>query len=301
MPMMLEVPPVPNLSAAGLATTALGVFREAGFSDEQLEGVGWDGEYIKKGVRDNLLDVMEMEGWNKEEKEGWVTKVWEPAHQLELVTKDVKGDSAFSWFNDLIQVLNDTTSLLGIGKGLEQSMEAAAEVGEKYYKLKTMSETRFSAYFEGSIKNFERRMETNIEALRKRTESSGKKVRDQAAQILKRICSKQFFLTLHGVLDIYHLLGSISKELQTVEQFPCNIPKVQEKLLTELENMEKLELSKESGIDKNIWESLENRKGDILEEKYVHDQTPLAAPGKLIYSMPSISSLLLSLLFYPRR
>ena len=181
MPMMLEVPPVPNLSAAGLATAALGVFREAGFSDEQLEGVGWDGEYIKKGVRDNLLDVMEMEGWNKEEKEGWVTKVWEPAHQLELVTKDVKGDSAFSWFNDLIQVLNDTTSLLGIGKGLEQSMEAAAEVGEKYYKLKTMSETRFSAYFEGSIKNFERRMETNIEALRKTTENSDKKVRDQTA------------------------------------------------------------------------------------------------------------------------
>ena len=44
LPMMLEVPPVPNLSAEGLATTALHVFHDAGFTDEQLEGMGWDGE-----------------------------------------------------------------------------------------------------------------------------------------------------------------------------------------------------------------------------------------------------------------
>ena len=50
--MMLEVPPVPNLSAEGLATTALQVFRDAGFSDSQLEGFGWDGEYVKKGKED---------------------------------------------------------------------------------------------------------------------------------------------------------------------------------------------------------------------------------------------------------
>ena len=44
--MMLEVPPVPDLSAEGLATTAIRVFCEAGFTDDQLEGMGWDGEYV---------------------------------------------------------------------------------------------------------------------------------------------------------------------------------------------------------------------------------------------------------------
>ena len=50
-PMMLEVPPMPNLSAMGLASTAKKVFNGAGFLDDQLEGMGWDGEYIKKGVK----------------------------------------------------------------------------------------------------------------------------------------------------------------------------------------------------------------------------------------------------------
>ena len=47
---MLEVPPVPDLTAEGLASTALRIFRESGFTDEQLEGLGWDGEYVKKNV-----------------------------------------------------------------------------------------------------------------------------------------------------------------------------------------------------------------------------------------------------------
>ena len=66
---------------------------------------------------------------------------------MELVTKDVKNDSVFTWFTAHIQQLNDTASLLGIGKGLEQSIEAAMEVGEKYYKLRGTSDTRFAAYF----------------------------------------------------------------------------------------------------------------------------------------------------------
>ena len=72
-----------------------------------------------------LVDILELEGWTKEDLTEWVTEVWEPAHQLELVTKDAKNDSALSWFPDLIKVLNDTTNILGIGKGLEQSMRSA--------------------------------------------------------------------------------------------------------------------------------------------------------------------------------
>ena len=55
--MMLDVPPVPNLSASGLADTALEVFRDSGFTDDQLEGVGLDGEYNIKGVKGKLLEA----------------------------------------------------------------------------------------------------------------------------------------------------------------------------------------------------------------------------------------------------
>ena len=92
---MLDVPTVPVLTAQGLASTALEVFRDSGFTDDQLEGMGWDGEYIKKGVKDKLLDILEIEGMTKDDMKEWVTEVWEPAHQLELVTKDVKSDNTF--------------------------------------------------------------------------------------------------------------------------------------------------------------------------------------------------------------
>ena len=161
----------------------------------------------------------------------------------------VKEDTTMSWFSEHIKVLNDTAIILGSGKGLEQSMEAAEEVGEKFFKLNITSDTRFSAYFEGSVKNFEKRMETNITALKKRTESTDKKVKEKAAQLLNKIISKQLFLTSLGILDIYQLLGSVSKELQTVEQFPWNIPKVQQKLLEQLGKMEKLKLSKDEETD----------------------------------------------------
>ena len=48
---MLDVPPVPNLTAEGLASKAVEIFRDFGFTDDQLEGMGWDGEYVKKNVR----------------------------------------------------------------------------------------------------------------------------------------------------------------------------------------------------------------------------------------------------------
>ena len=67
---------MPVLTAAGLAKAAIDVFHESGFSDDQLEGMGWDGEYIKKGVKDKLLDLLEVEGMDKEELAEWVTEVY---------------------------------------------------------------------------------------------------------------------------------------------------------------------------------------------------------------------------------
>ena len=57
-PMMLDVPTVPNLTAAGLAQSAKEVFNDAGLKDDQLEGIGWDGEYIEKGVKKKLMDIL---------------------------------------------------------------------------------------------------------------------------------------------------------------------------------------------------------------------------------------------------
>ena len=54
-PMILEIPLMPNLSANGLAKE---VFNGAGFLDDQLEGMGWDGEYVKKSIKNQVLELL---------------------------------------------------------------------------------------------------------------------------------------------------------------------------------------------------------------------------------------------------
>ena len=167
VPIMLDIPTVKDHSAAGLAISAKETFISFGFADNMLEGIGVDGEYIKKGVKTKLLELLEIEDWSESEKDQWITAIWEPAHQLELTTKDVRNSTTFEWLENIISVISDITNLLNIGKGLEQSKQSAIEVGEKFVKLKTLSDTRFAAYFESSLVNFERRTETTIAALRK--------------------------------------------------------------------------------------------------------------------------------------
>ena len=76
-----------------------------------------------------------------EEKTDWITEVWEPAHQIELTTKDARNMDIFEWLEDHIKIITDITTILNIGKGLEQSIEAA-----KKDKI-------FSACFEKSFEN----------------------------------------------------------------------------------------------------------------------------------------------------
>ena len=112
--------------------------------------------------------------------------------------------------------------------------------------------------------------------------TTDKKVKEKASQLLRRIISKQFFLMNLGILDIYRLLGSTSKQLQKVQLFPWHIPKIQQQLLEHLKKMESLKLSEVEEVDLSMWESLGAKVEDIMEDKYISVQAPLGAPGNLI-------------------
>ena len=281
VPLMLEVPPAKVLTADGLAKTAKEIFNEAGFSDDRLEGVGWDGEYETKGVKRKLLERLDIPDRSVDDLDKWVTSRWEPAHQLELATKDVKKEVAFDWFEEHIKIVNDTTNVLNIGKGLEQSLEASEEVGEKFYKLKAMSDTRFSAYFEASLKAFEKRIDTTIAALRKRQLSKEKDVKEKSTWLLKKILNKKFFIINLALIDLYALLGSCSSSLQTVEQFPWEIEKKQNQLIESLKKMSnlKLKMNEETGemseIDQSLWPILGAKLDSVIDNEYVQAETAL--------------------------
>ena len=75
---------------------------------------------------------------------------------------------------------------------------------EKKKVTLSVSDTSYSAHFEGSLTSFVKRIETTIASLKMRTD---KKVRDKAAEFLRKI-----FFTL-AILDIYILLGGFSSLL----------------------------------------------------------------------------------------
>ena len=84
----------------------------------------------------------------------WFPAQWEPAHNINLADGDVRKLDIFDWLINLTSLIGDVTTELGIGKGLEQSFEAANDLSQKYYKLRSFSKTRFASYAEGVYANF---------------------------------------------------------------------------------------------------------------------------------------------------
>ena len=85
------------------------------------------------------MAILDLKNWNNDQKESWITLVWEPAHELELVTNDLWKESTFEWFNKDVDLFNEAVEMLNIGKGLQESIEVAERLGLRHYKLKNMS------------------------------------------------------------------------------------------------------------------------------------------------------------------
>lgn len=66
VPMMLDVPIVTEYDAEGLSKIAKKILNDAGAEDKQLEGIRWDGEYIKKGVKAKLMKILSIPNWTED-------------------------------------------------------------------------------------------------------------------------------------------------------------------------------------------------------------------------------------------
>ena len=108
VPLMLDVPVVKEYDAEGLSKMAKKILNDAGAEDQQLEGIGWDEEYVKKGVKAKFMRILSIKNWTEEQKDRWITSVWEPAHELELAMKDLRN----------VNLINHAVGMLNIGKGL---------------------------------------------------------------------------------------------------------------------------------------------------------------------------------------
>ncbi len=126
--------------AVGLAKSMLEELLSFGAVDDQLEGVAVDGQYVKLSIKQRLLKQMNVSFNDKE----WFTVIWDPSHNINRADHHIHEMAVFNWLNQLIKLIRDISSTINIGKGLEQSLEAADELNQKLYKLHGYSETRFA-------------------------------------------------------------------------------------------------------------------------------------------------------------
>ena len=280
VPICLDVPTVTDHSISGLAKLSKSVLNNVGAEDTQLEGIAVDGEYVKKGIKEKLLEYLDIPKMTDKEKDDWITMVWDPAHELELAVNDARKDSVFEWFNLHIRQINEATEMLNIGKGLQQSLSAATDLDQKLYKLRNMSSTRFVAYFFKCLDNNEKSLSISIEVLREKSLLSSKKeIQEKAGNILKCWKTQQWMAINIGLIDIFRLLGQTSKRLQKVELFPWEIVDIQENVIKDLREMAEIKMTNEKGndlekqFDKKLWTALDMNIEKILRGEYKGQET----------------------------
>ena len=120
-PVMLELPPVADHTAEGLSDQLLGLMRDAGVVDSQLEGVGVDGQYIKLGAIKKLVSKLSVDDMSEEQLLDWVFETWEPAHNLNKADEEISKLQVFDWLVKFTTDVGEVTRILGVGKGLEPS------------------------------------------------------------------------------------------------------------------------------------------------------------------------------------
>ena len=249
VPIMLNLPPVKEHNAIALADQILQGVRAMGVSDDQIEGLGVDGQYVKLGVKKQLVQKLEVPGLSSAKLQDWITEIWEPAHNINLADHDVRDMAMFDWLVRATNQVGDITEILGIGKGLEQCLDAASELDECLYRLKSYSKTRFAAHAEKSFSNFEKSFLIIVHALKERSESNTKKVRETAQSHLKAILSAAFIATHLGLIDVYRELALASCDIQTVEQFPWQVVNRLKQLIAKLRDMASCSLSENDDDD----------------------------------------------------
>ena len=166
-----------------------------------------------------------------------------------------------------------------------------------------MSSTRFVAYLYECLSNNEKSLSISINVLEEKSvSSSSKETQEKAGRLLRSWKTQQWMLTNLGIIDIFRLLGKVSKKLQTVELFPWEIHGAQERLISNLRNMANLKLTDEDGevFDKNFdavyWDSLGKEVEKVISGEYKGQEASVLQGFRRGRSADDISRSSLSLL-----
>ena len=99
----------------GLAETAKSTLNEFGILDNQVQGLGWDGEYVKKGVKKAFISKHNVECMNLRERR---MSDWSVGACSSDWMNDCMKMPCFMWLTEYIKNVNTKIETLNIEKEL---------------------------------------------------------------------------------------------------------------------------------------------------------------------------------------
>ena len=173
----------------------------------------------------------------------------------------------FPFFTSMIAVVKDVLSDTKYGKKYEHLIELSEKYpNEKFYKLISISTTRFAGYFHDVLYAILADIKIIMESLRERSENDDDK---DAKLLLKRISNIRFLALLSGMVDIYSTLGKLCGILQKVNLFIWERKQMVEKYLDNMGLMIN-ELHSDTAT-RTKWCTL-NKYWPLLEKKQIGEE-----------------------------
>ena len=175
---------------------------------------GTDGQYFNLGVPDELRRNLNLKK---------IFFYWDPAHRIMLAEKDIRTAKVGNTKNDQFPFLTklfDTIKLFlndaNYGKKYEHLIEVSEKYeGEKFYKLHSISTTRFAAYIHLVLLAFLNDIKFIVESLNERSNNDD----EDAKILLRRICNIDFLTLLVGMIDVYNVVAKVCGYVQKVNLF----------------------------------------------------------------------------------
>jgi hypothetical protein len=146
---------------------------------DQCTGAAFDGRYFHLGCPE-VFSRMVVENAKGAAGTGaevndfmeWLLCTWDPAHRIELVANDIRVDRAgldvelmpVPWYSQTPKDISAMYATCSYGKQYEELLETAGHLGERWYAMVKLCETRFAQSELKVYINFEKNYKTYCRA-----------------------------------------------------------------------------------------------------------------------------------------
>ncbi|KAF0294904.1 Arachidonate 12-lipoxygenase, 12R-type [Amphibalanus amphitrite] len=230
---VVGAPIVKQHDGDGLAADIRDTLKRVGVvASEQVSAVAADGQYHHNDVPAKLARMLDGHSV--------FPAVWDHSHLMNLAESDVRKAAEMAWVQDVVDLMTAVSKRFSIGKGWEDLVACGEKRGQRPLRPKLWSETRFAAHAAQVITVFRRNLPLLCAALEERLDAEEAPRAAQLNEMKKELAQLKdatFEIRLRALEDIYSVLATHSKGVQSTRALPWERQASQTKLVDLLERM----------------------------------------------------------------